>query len=41
MKVIANGVVVSESDNTVFLEGNHYFPPDAVKKEYFSNSSTS
>lgn len=29
-----NGVVIAESDQTVIVEGNHYFPPEAVRKEY-------
>jgi uncharacterized protein (DUF427 family) len=31
-KAIWNGVVIAESDQTMIVEGNHYFPPDAVKK---------
>jgi uncharacterized protein (DUF427 family) len=30
MKAIFNDVVIAESDETVYLEGNHYFPPDSV-----------
>ena len=30
MKAIWNGVVVAESDDTVVVEGNHYFPPSSV-----------
>lgn len=33
------GVVLAESDETVIVEGNHYFPPSSVNKEYFSDSS--
>ena len=40
MKAIWNGQVVAESDATVVVEGNHYFPPDAIRKEYFVPSST-
>jgi uncharacterized protein (DUF427 family) len=40
MKATWNGVVLAESDKTVVVEGNHYFPPDAIKKEYFAESST-
>lgn len=40
MKAIWNGVVVAESDDTIVVEGNHYFPPDSIKKEYFSESET-
>jgi len=35
-----NGVVVAESPKTVVVEGNHYFPPDAIRKEYFQPSAT-
>lgn len=31
-----NGVVVAESNETVMVEGNHYFPPDSVNREFFS-----
>ena len=34
MKAIWNGTVVAESDDTVVIEGNHYFPAEALKKEY-------
>jgi uncharacterized protein (DUF427 family) len=33
-----NGTVVAESDETVVVEGNHYFPPKAVKTEYLEPS---
>ena len=39
MKASWNGVVVAESDHTVVVEGNHYFPPDALKKEHFRDST--
>jgi uncharacterized protein (DUF427 family) len=39
MKAIYNGVVIAQSDDTVVVEGNHYFPPDALKTEYFEPSS--
>ena len=39
-RAVWNGTVIAESDETVIVEGNHYFPPDAVKKEYFDDSST-
>jgi uncharacterized protein (DUF427 family) len=43
MKAIFNGVVVAESDDTVVVEGNHYFPEATLKREYtsFSNHRTS
>ena len=40
VKVTLNGTVLAESDNTVVVEGNHYFPPEAVNKELLSDSST-
>ena len=30
-----NGVVVAESDDTVVVEGNHYFPRQGLREEYF------
>jgi uncharacterized protein (DUF427 family) len=38
MKAIWNGKVVAESDKTVVVENNHYFPPSALKSEYFEDS---
>jgi uncharacterized protein (DUF427 family) len=35
-----NGVVIAESDETVVVEGNHYFPVGAVNQEYLTDSST-
>jgi uncharacterized protein (DUF427 family) len=31
VKAIINGTVVTGSSDTVFVEGNHYFPPEAIK----------
>ncbi len=39
MKATWNGVVIAESDNTEVVEGNHYFPPDAINASYFKPSS--
>jgi uncharacterized protein (DUF427 family) len=39
-KAIWNGRVLAESDQTIVVEGNHYFPREAVKWEYFTESST-
>ena len=38
MKAIFNGVVIAESDKTEVIEGNQYFPPDSIKKEYYKSS---
>ncbi|KPJ91563.1 MAG: hypothetical protein AMJ53_11410 [Gammaproteobacteria bacterium SG8_11] len=39
MKAHWNGVVVAESDDTIVVEGNHYFPAASIKSEYFKTSS--
>jgi uncharacterized protein (DUF427 family) len=39
-KAIWNGAVLAESNNTVVVEGNHYFPPESINKEYFQDSNT-
>ena len=40
MKAIWNGQVIAESDETVVVEGNHYFPEVSIKKEFFAPSET-
>jgi uncharacterized protein (DUF427 family) len=40
MKAIWNNVPIAESDETIVIEGNHYFPPDAIAKDYFQPSDT-
>lgn len=35
-----NGVVIATSDETVVVEGNHYFPREAVKAELLTDSTT-
>ena len=40
MKAIWNNQVIAESDDTVVVEGNHYFPSSSIKKEYFKETST-
>lgn len=39
-KAIWNGAVIAESSDGVVVEGNYYFPADAVKKEYLQDSTT-
>ena len=39
-KATWNGVVLAESNQTVIVEGNHYFPPESVNMEYFKTSET-
>jgi uncharacterized protein (DUF427 family) len=40
MKAIWNGAVIAESEQTEVVEGNHYFPPGALRREYFKESAT-
>lgn len=35
MRAIWKDKVIAESDSTLVLEGNHYFPPEALKREFF------
>ncbi|MGI9598316.1 MAG: DUF427 domain-containing protein [Acidimicrobiales bacterium] len=37
-KAIVDGTVIAESDDTVVVEGNHYFPPSSVQWEHFSET---
>jgi uncharacterized protein (DUF427 family) len=39
-KAIWNGVVIAESDRYEMVEGNMYFPPESVKREYLRDSDT-
>jgi uncharacterized protein (DUF427 family) len=43
MKATWNGTLIAQSDDTVLVEGNHYFPAGSLKREYiaFSNHKTS
>jgi len=38
MKAIWNDTVLAESDDTVVVEGNHYFPAASLREEYFRES---
>lgn len=40
MKATWNGATLAESDETVVVEGNHYFPVESIKREYFAESET-
>ena len=35
MRAIWNDQVIAESDDTVIVEGNHYFPSDSLQREFF------
>ena len=39
-KAIWNGAILAESDRTEVVEGNQYFPPDSINREYLQESST-
>jgi len=40
-KAVWNGQVIAESDKTVVVEGNHYFPVESIHKEFFVESQES
>jgi uncharacterized protein (DUF427 family) len=40
MKATWNNTVIAESNETVVVEGNHYFPADSIKTEYFTPTET-
>ena len=40
MKALWNNAVLADSDQTIVIEGNHYFPPDSIKRQYFEPSDT-
>jgi uncharacterized protein (DUF427 family) len=40
MKATWNGATLAESEDTVVVEGNHYFPPESVRAEYLRDSDT-
>jgi uncharacterized protein (DUF427 family) len=40
MKTTWRGATLAKSDDTVIVEGNHYFPPASIDREYFSESET-
>ncbi len=37
-KAVWNDAVIAESDDTVVVEGNHYFPPEALNRELLRDS---
>lgn len=40
MKAIWNGEIIAQSDDTIVVENNHYFPADAIIKQFFAPSNT-
>ena len=40
MKAVWNDITLAESDATIEVEGNAYFPPDTIKRQYFRETAT-
>jgi len=40
LRAVWNGVTIAESDRCAAVEGNQYFPPDSVKREFLRDSDT-
>jgi uncharacterized protein (DUF427 family) len=39
-KATWNGVILAQSDRTIVVENNYYFPPDSIDRQYFTDSNT-
>lgn len=40
MKAIWKNTTIAESEDTIVIENNHYFPADSIKKEFFKTTET-
>jgi uncharacterized protein (DUF427 family) len=40
MKALWNNQIIAESNDTIIIEGNHYFPPKSVNKKFLKHSET-
>ena len=40
VRAIWSGEVLAGSDQTIVVEGNHYFPPTSISEEFFSESGS-
>ncbi len=40
MKVVKKNIVLAESNQTIVIEGNHYFPPESINRDYLKKSDT-
>lgn len=38
MRAVWNGVTLADSDDTIVVEGNNYFPPDSLNREHFTET---
>ncbi|SBV32337.1 conserved protein of unknown function [uncultured Sphingopyxis sp.] len=34
-----NGATIADSDATIVIEGNHYFPPDSIDRDFLQESA--
>lgn len=39
MRAIWQDTVIAESDQTIVIEGNHYFPAESIRREYLRDST--
>ncbi|KZC38054.1 hypothetical protein RHOFW510R12_06205 [Rhodanobacter sp. FW510-R12] len=39
MRAMWQGIVIAESDHTIVIEGNHYFPPESLRREHLRDST--
>jgi uncharacterized protein (DUF427 family) len=40
MKAVWNNQIIAESNQTIIIEGNHYFPPNSIRNEFFQSSDS-
>ena len=40
MRVVRDDIILAESNDTIVIEGNHYFPPGAINWDYFQKTDT-
>jgi uncharacterized protein (DUF427 family) len=40
VRAIWNGAIIAESSDTIVIEGNHYFPPESVRRDYLKASES-
>jgi uncharacterized protein (DUF427 family) len=40
MKAVWNDKIIAESEETILVEGNHYFPPSSINRDFFNMSET-
>jgi len=40
MKAAWNGAIIAESNETIIVEGSHYFPAESVNRQYLKDSNT-